>query len=138
MKRARAHACTARSSKHRWNVSAPAIATLGRIVCQQIESARDEIDELKLGHSLHAHQSRAASRADDRSFGNRRIDHALFAEVIDQSVSNFERTAVSADVFTNHEHSRVALHLFPDALADCFNHRGHATTRWALELMFFF
>src|SRR5947208_7739616 len=101
MKRTRAHAGTAWATKHRGNVSAPTITALGRVVRQQIKTARNKIDELKFGDRPHAHQSRAASRADNCRFGNRRIDHPLFAELIDQTVSDFERAAIRADVFAN-------------------------------------
>src|SRR5690242_19118224 len=138
MKWARSYPCPTRPAKHRRNISAPAIATLRRVVRQQIETARDEIDELKLSDRFHAHQARAACGTDDRGFRDRGINHARFAEVIDQTVSDFEGAAVRANVFADDEDGRVHFHLFPDALANRFDHRGHSATGWPFEFVFFF
>jgi hypothetical protein len=58
--------------------------------------------------------------------------------MVDQPFGNFERAAINADVFANHKDRRVALHLFPDAGADCFHHCGHAAARRAFRFTFFF
>src|SRR5438876_6324877 len=109
MKRARAHARAARPAKYRRNVRAPAIAALGRIICQQIKAAGNEIDELKLSHWPQAHQPGATGRADDRGFRDGRVDHALRTEVIDDSFGNFECAAIYADVFADQKDGCVAL-----------------------------
>src|SRR5712692_4923778 len=137
MKRARAHAGAARPAKHCRNVRAPAIATLRRIVGQQIETAGNEVDELKLGDWPQAQQRRPARRADNRGFRDGRVDHAFVAKVIDDAFRNFECAAVRADVFADQKDSRVALHLFPDALPYGFDHGGQAATRRAFELVIF-
>ena len=49
-----------------------------------------------------------------------RVDHALRAEAVDEAFGDFERAAVDADVFADAEDRRIALHLFPDALANGF------------------
>src|SRR5438445_6007004 len=40
--------------------------------------------------------------------------------MMDESVGHFERAAIDADVLADAEDRRVALHLFPDPLADGF------------------
>src|SRR5436190_19436872 len=128
MKRTRAHTRAAWPAKHYRNVRAPAITTLRRIIGQQIEATRNEINELKLGNRFHSHQRRAARRADDCRFRDWCIDHSLLAEVINQSFRDFERATVYAHIFADQEHSRIALHLFPDPGANRLDHRGGAAT----------
>src|SRR6185503_16684230 len=74
-----------------------------------------------------AHVRRARRRADDRRFGNRRVDHARLAEPFGEAVGDLERAAVGADVFAEDEDALVALHLFPHPLAQGFEERdfGH-------------
>src|SRR6185369_15105850 len=48
MKRPRTYSRSAWTTKHRRNAGAPAISTLRRVVCQQIEARGNEIDKLKL------------------------------------------------------------------------------------------
>ena len=63
---------------------------------------------------------RADADADDRRFGNRRVDDAHLAELVVQSLRDAERTAVGADVLAEHEHFRIAAHLFDERFADRF------------------
>src|SRR5581483_7466055 len=73
----------------------------------------------------HSSKRRTERCAHDRRFGDRRVDHALAAEVMDESFRDFERASIYADVFANTEDSGIALHLFPNAFADCFDIGGH-------------
>src|SRR5260370_31399133 len=114
MKRSGAHAGTARSAKDCRNVRAPAVAALGRIVGEHVKAARNKIDELKFGDRPQAHQSRAAGGADNRGFSDRRIDHTLWAELINDSIRDFEGPAIGANIFADQKNTRVALHLFPE------------------------
>src|SRR6185369_10205605 len=138
MKRPRTYSRSAWTTKHRRNAGAPAISTLRRVVCQQIEARGNEIDKLKLSDRSHAHQRCATRCADDRAFRDRRVDHAFLAKLIDQSVSDFERAAIRADVFTDHKHGWIAFHLLPNTLANGLNERGLSTTFRARRFMFFF
>ena len=128
VERTRAHARAAWTTKHCGQSRAPAITTLRGIVRQQIEAGRNEIDKLKLRDRSHAHQRRATRRSDNRAFRDRRIDHAFFAKLIEQSVGDFERATVRADVFADHKHGWIAFHLFPDTLANRFDHGGLSAT----------
>ena len=58
--------------------------------------------------------------------------------MIEDAFSNFKRAAVDANIFADEKHGWVALHLFPEALANGFNHRRHAATRGALSLPLLF
>jgi len=48
------------------------------------------------------------------------VDYALGTGAVNEPVRDLECSAVGADVFSNAEHARIALHLFPDSLADGF------------------
>src|SRR5688572_19720016 len=111
MKWAGAHTGATWSAKHGGDARAPTIAALGRVICQQVKTSGDEIDELKLGHRSHSHQRCAAGRSDNGSFGDRSVDDALFAKVLIEAIGNFKRAAIDADIFADTEDGRVAFHL---------------------------
>src|ERR1700685_1256500 len=85
-----------------------------------IESAADEIHELKFGDGAHASERGSEGRAHNGGLGDGRVDDALGTEAVDESVGDFEGAAVNADVFAEAEDGRVAVHFFPDSLADGF------------------
>ena len=93
---------------------------LGQHVGDLVKGAADEVHELELGHRPHAGKRRAKAGVDDRHLRDWRIHHALRAEAVNQSFGDFERAAINADVFADAEDRGVALHLFPDSLADRF------------------
>src|SRR5581483_3728601 len=99
---------------------APAKMRLGQHVGDLIEGAADEVHELELRHGTQPGERRAKAGVDDGHLGDGRIDHALRAEAVDESVGDLEGTAVDADVFANAEHRGIPLHLLPDPLANRF------------------
>src|SRR5678815_3817260 len=136
--RPRTHARSAWTTKHGRDPSAPAIATLSCIICQQVKSRRNEIDELKLGNGFHPHQSCAACRTDYRAFGDRSVNNSLLAVLVDKAIGNFESSTISANIFANDKDCWVTFHLFPDTLANRFHQRRRSTTFWTSRFMFFF
>src|SRR5687767_4670277 len=92
------HAGIAWTTKNRRDIRAPAVTALGSIVCKQIETGGDEVDKLKLGNSLHSHQTGPASRTHNCRFRNRRVNYAAFAKFINQAVGHLEGAAVIAHV----------------------------------------
>src|SRR5471032_2216914 len=105
-------------SHYRWG--APAVMRLGHHVHDLVEGAADEVHELELHHRTHARERRAERRAHNRRLGDRCVDHALRAEVMDKSIRHLERAAVDANVFANAEDTGIRLHLFPESLPYCF------------------
>ena len=85
-----------------------------------VEGAADEVHELELGDGAHAGERRSEGRAHDGGLGDGRVDDALGAEAVDETISDFESAAVDADVFAEAEDGGVAVHFFPDSLADGF------------------
>src|SRR5215216_7183859 len=90
-----------------------AVTALRGVVGQDVEAARDEINELHLGYGAHAHHRSAARGPDYRAFRDRRVNDALFAESGKKTFGHLECAAVCADVFAKDEDALVALHLFP-------------------------
>src|SRR5947209_17151443 len=132
MKWSGVNAASAWTTKHSRDVCAPAIATLRCIVGQHVKPCGDEVYELKLRDGSHPHKRRTASRADNRRFRNRRVNHTVFAKLVQESIRHLERTAIDAHVLAYAEDRSIALHLFPDALTYRFNERGKATARRAI------
>jgi hypothetical protein len=103
-------------------------------VADLVEGAADEVHELKFGDGAHSGERCAESRTYDGGFGDGCVDDALRAEAVDEPVGDFKRPAVDADVFTQAEDGWVAVHFFPDSLADGFEvgelgHRSQCLTR---------
>src|SRR5215208_201562 len=134
----RAHARTTWTTKNRRYGGAPAVTTLRSVISKQIEAGGNKVDELKLCNRAHSHQRGATCCSNNRAFGNWSVDHTFFAKLVDQAVSDFERAAVCADVFADDKDCRVAFHLFPDALANCFDHRCLSATFRTRRFVFFF
>ena len=66
---------------------------------------------------------RAGRGADDRRLGDRRVDHARFAETLGESLGDLECAAIQSDVFAEDEDAIIALHLLPEPLAQRFEER---------------
>ncbi len=107
-------------AQHHRNRRAPAEMRLGQHVRDLIEGATDEVHELEFGHRPHAGESGAEAGVHDGHLRDGCVHHALGAKTIDQPFRNFERAAVNTDVFADAEDRGIALHLFPDALANGF------------------
>ena len=80
---------------------APKIMRLGGEIGDLIEAAGDEIDELHFGDGTQSQIAHAARGADNGRFADGRIDHAFGAETLQQSLGDFERAAVDADIFAD-------------------------------------
>src|SRR5208283_4157213 len=63
---------------------------------------------------------RAEAGVHDGHLGNGCVDDARGTEAVDEALGDFEGAAIDADVFADAEDGGIALHLFPDALADRF------------------
>src|SRR5580700_4547749 len=89
-------------------------------VADLVEGAADEVHELEFGDRTHAGEGGSECRAHDGGLGDGCVDDALGAEAVDETIGDFERAAVDADVFAQAEDGGVAVHFFPDSLADGF------------------
>src|SRR5690606_37018008 len=66
---------------------------------------------------------------DEPRLGNRRIDDALGAQFVQQTLGRPEDAPVLADVFTEDEHRFVPFHLLGDGLRDRPSHRQPSSRR---------
>ena len=82
----------------------------------------DEVGELDLGDRAQPVEGGADGDADDRGLGEWRIDDALFAELLKESLGGAEDTAF-ADVLTHDEDALVGLHHLAHTVAEGFDDR---------------
>ena len=99
---------------------APEIMRFCDHVADLVEGAADEVHELEFGDGAHAGERRSEGRAHYRGLGDGRVDDTLGAEAVDETIGDFECAAINADVFAEAEDRGVAVHFFPDSLADGF------------------
>src|ERR1039457_2310220 len=92
-------------------VATVTVAQRCRIVDDLIEGARDKIRELHFDHRTHPEHCGANSRADDQRLRDRRVDHALLAERVEQPFGGLERAAQIRHVLAHDEDIFVAAHL---------------------------
>src|SRR5688572_25226485 len=100
--------------------SAGAVTERRRLIYDLIEATTDEVGKLHLGDRAIAALRRADAHADDGRFGNRRVETAGFAEFIHETGGHTEGAAIGAHVFAEHEHFRIAAHLFEQRFANRF------------------
>ena len=90
---------TAGAAQDERNGRAPEIVRFRHHVADLVEGAADEVHELEFGDGTHAGKRRSEGRAYDGGFGDGRVDDTLGAKAVDETVGDFERAAVDADVF---------------------------------------
>ena len=72
-----------------------------------VERARDEVGELELDDRPLAHPGGPDRGADEALLGDRRVDHALVAELLQEALRDAERAAEVADVLAEQEDALV-------------------------------
>ena len=72
--------------------------------------AGDEVGELQLDDGTLAHPGGADRRADEPLLGDRGVDHALVAELVERPGGDAERAAERADVLAEQEDAVVLAH----------------------------
>src|SRR5579872_462485 len=120
MKRTAVDVSAARAAQDERRGRSPEIVRLRDHVGNLVEGAADEVHELEFSDGAHAGERRAEGRTYDRRLSDRCVDDALGAEAVDETVGDFEGSAINTDVFAETEDSWVAVHFFPDSLADGF------------------
>src|SRR5258708_6838204 len=118
------HIAAAWTANHQRGGRSPAVVRLRGHVDDLIEGAADEVHELELGHGAQSGKSSSEGSAYDGRLRNRRVDHALGSESVDEAIGDLECSAVDTDVLAQTKDGWLALHLFPDSLADGFEIGG--------------
>jgi hypothetical protein len=84
-------------------------AVLRGLVDQLVHRAQREIDHAHFDHRTQARERHADRRAHDRGFRDRRVDHALGAELLLQSPV-LRKDAAAAQVLAERHDARIGAH----------------------------
>ena len=74
-----------------------------RVVDDLVHRQQREVDRHQLDHRAQAGHRRADAHPDDRVLGDRRVAHALLAELVEQPGGDLERAVEDADVLAHQE-----------------------------------
>ena len=100
-----------------------AVAHPRRLGHDLVEGREDEVGELDLGDRPQPVERGTDRGADDHRLRQRRVDHAVVAELGPQAVGRQEDPALPADVLAEHDDRCVAAHLLGHAVADRLDER---------------
>src|ERR1700730_7974641 len=94
MERSSMHSTARWPANHNGSRRVPEIMALGYEIRQLVEAASDEINKLHLGDRPQSEITHTASRAYDGALADGRVDHALPAKALQQTLAGFERAAI--------------------------------------------
>ena len=100
------------------HLAARHVAVLRGLVDDLLERERQEVLVHDLDDRAHARHRRADARADDRHLGDRRVAHALGAELVEQALRDAHRAAHLGDVLAHDEDVVVLAHRLHERVAD--------------------
>src|ERR671915_403997 len=109
------------------DLAAEHVADRRRVVDDLVHREQREVDGHDLDHRPQADHGRADAHADDGVLGDRRVAHALLAEVLEEALRDLEGALEDPDVFAHDEDVLVGLHLLAKRLVErlAVAHRGH-------------
>ncbi len=107
-----------------FHLSAGHVEGLRRGVDDLVHRLHGEIEGHELDDRLEAGKRRADTNAGKPMLGDRSVDHAPVAELLQQALSNLVGTLIFGNLFTHHEHIAVATHFLGHRVAQGFAH-GH-------------
>jgi hypothetical protein len=100
-----------RTDRHRGAEGAAAtIADTRQFADDLVVGRIDVIDELDLRDRAQAVQAHADGGRDDAAFGDRRVEHAMFAVLALQPIGGAKHAAEVADVLAHQHHALIASH----------------------------
>jgi hypothetical protein len=117
------------------DLAAEHVARLGDLVGHLVHRARDEVGEMHVDHRDEAGHRRPHRRAHDRGLGDRRVQHSIGTELVDQPPGDPERHT-EHDVLADAVHARIAPHLLPERQPERISeiHHRHGRARWTNTL----
>jgi hypothetical protein len=77
-----------------------------------------EIAEHDVDNRPHPGHRRADAKSTEARFGDRRVDDAVFAELVDQAGEYLEGGARFGDIFAHQDDARIAPHFLSDRFLD--------------------
>ena len=115
-----------RSAEHdrRTHLAAGHIERLGRRIDDLVDRLHGEVEGHELDDRLQAGHRRADADAGEAVLGDRRVDHAARAELLQQPLRDLVGALILGDFLAHDEDVLVAAHLFGHRVAQRFAHRG--------------
>ena len=94
------------------------VVRLGGLVDELVHHQRQEVAEHDVDDRPHAGHGGAHTQAGDAGLRDRRVDHSIGAELVDQAGQHLERRSRLGHVLADHEHPLVAPELLGQRLVD--------------------
>ena len=120
-------------------LSAGHITDLCRLIEQGVRALGGEVVIHQLDDRAHTTDRRADRHTDKALFGDRRVDHAVGAELLQKALGNGKDIAHDGHIFAHNEHLFVAKHFFMQRFADRLANRdllAHLATHLSLSLTY--
>ena len=121
---ARGGAVRAAEHDRGFHLAAGHVERLRRRVDDLVDRLHGEVEGHELDDRLEARHRRADAEAGEAVLGDRRVDHALRAELLQQALRDLVGALIFGDLLAHHEHVLVAPHLLGHGVAQRFAH-GH-------------
>src|SRR6185312_14069421 len=115
-------------------------ADLGRVVHDLIDGYEREVPRHELDDRPQPGHGRTDADADEAALGDRRVDDALLAELLQHPLRHLVGALVMPDLLAHQEDRFIALHLFAHGLVERFavaqTHRFYPTFRCEVGIFF--
>ena len=108
------------------DLAAEHVADVSGVVDDLVERQQREVDRHELDDGAQPGHGRADAHADDRVLGDRRVAHALLAELLEQPGGHLEGAVEDADVLAHEHDALVAQHLLAQRLVERLAVAHHA------------
>ena len=106
------------------HLAARHVAGLGGGIDDLVHRLHGEVERHELDDGLQPRERRADAEAGKSMLGDRRVDHAMRAEFLQQPLGDLVGALIFGDLFAHHEHGRIAPHLLGHGVAQRLAH-GH-------------
>ena len=108
------------------------VVGLGRRIDDVVDRLHREVEGHELDDRPQPAHRRARPEPGKAIFGDRRVDHALGAELLEQALRDLVGALILGDLLAHHEHALVGAHLLRHRVAQRLAH-GHAGQRRAVR-----
>jgi hypothetical protein len=134
-RRAAARADHRADHQRRARLATEHVAKLRSLIEDLIKADTEKIGKHQLRHRPQSGDRRPRGRAHDGRFGDRRVDHTVFAELLDQALGDAEHAAggiasalgagATRYVLADNHHARIAAHLVDQRFLQCLANGLH-------------
>ena len=104
------------------HLAAGHVERLGRRIDDLVDRLHGEVEGHEFDDRLQAGERRADAETGKAMLGDRRVDHALRAEFLQQPLRDLVGALIFGDLLAHHEHVVVAAHLLGHGVAQRFAH----------------